>query len=82
MESKAGCDGRLVAEFFEAPVAVVGGDEGGDGGAECGEVLVGAAVDDWFLEGAVEAFDDAVGFRFAEPGEAGVKPWQRALAWK
>ena len=60
---------------FRAPGVVVGGDEGG-------EVLVGATVDDWFLEGAVEAFDDAVGFRFAEPGEAGVKPWQRALVWK
>ena len=70
MESKTGLDGGLVAEFFEQPVVIVGVDEGGDGGAECGEILVGAAVDDLLLEGAVEAFDDAVGLRFAEQGEA------------
>ena len=52
---------------------VVFGDESGEGGAELGEVLVGAAVDDLFLEGAVEAFDDAVGLGFAEEGEAGGK---------
>ncbi len=50
MESSAGFNGRLVAEFFEAPVVVVDGDEGGDGGAELGEVFVGAAVDDLLLE--------------------------------
>ena len=73
MECKTGFNGRLVAEFFEAPVVVVGVDEGGNGGAEFGEFLIGAAVDDLFLEGAVEAFDDAVGFGFAEQGEAGGK---------
>ena len=75
MESNTGFNGRLVAEFFEAPVVVVDGDEGGDGGAELGEVFVGAAVDDLFLEGAVEALDDAVGFGFAEQGEAGGKAY-------
>ena len=60
-------------EFFEVPVVVVKGDEGGEGGTELGEVLVGAAVDDLLLEGAVEAFDDAIGFGFAEQGEAGGK---------
>ena len=75
MECKTGFNGRLVAEFFEAPVVVVDGDEGGDGGAELGEVFVGAAVDDLLLEGAVEAFDDAVGFGFAEQGEA----WGKAV---
>ena len=73
MESNTGFDWGLVAEFFEAPVVVVDGDEGGDGGAELGEVFVGAAVDDLLLEGAVEAFDDAVGFGFSEQGEAGGK---------
>ncbi len=63
----------MVAEFFEAPVVVVNGDECGDGGPEFGEVFVGAAVDDLLLEGAVEAFDDSVGFGFAEQGEAGGK---------
>ena len=38
-------------EFFEAPVVVVGVDEGGDGGAELGEVGVGTAGDDLLLEG-------------------------------
>ena len=79
MEGKTGLDWGLVAEFFEAPVVVVKVDEGGDGGAEplgpepaegLGEVLIGAAVDDLLLEGAVEAFEDAVGLRFAEQGEA------------
>ena len=73
MEGKTGFSGGLAAEFFEAPVVVVGMDKGGDGGAELGEVLGGAAVDDLLLVGAVEAFDDAVGFRFAEEGEAGDK---------
>src|SRR2546430_8327157 len=73
MEGKTSLDGGLVAEFFEAPVVVVLVDEGGDGGAELGEVLIGAPVDDLLLEGAVEALDDAVGFRFAEQGEAGGK---------
>ena len=58
-------------EFFETPVVVVKVDEGGDGGAELGEVGIGTAVDDLFLEGAVEALDDAVGLRLAEQGEAG-----------
>ena len=48
-------------------------DEGGDGGAELGEVCVGATVDDLLLEGAVKALDDAVGLGFAEEGEAGDK---------
>ena len=65
MESRAGFDGQLVGEFFKAPVVVVGGDEGGDGSAEFGEVLASVPVDDLLLEGAVEAFDAAVGFRFA-----------------
>jgi len=73
MESKTGLDGGLEAEFFEVPVVVVGVDEGGDGGAELGEVLVSAAVDDLLLEGTVEALDDAVGLRLAEEGEAGDK---------
>ena len=51
----------------------VKGHEGGDGGAELGEVLGSADVDDLSLEGAVGAFDDAVGLRFAEEGEAGDK---------
>ena len=70
MEGKTGLDGGLAAEFFEAPVVVVSVDEGGDGGAELGEVLVGAAVDDLLLEGAVEAPDDAVGFGLGGQGEA------------
>ena len=52
---------------------VVEVDEGGDGGAELGEVLGGAAGADLLLEGAAEAFDDAVGLGFAEQGEAGDK---------
>ncbi len=44
MEGKTGFNGRLVAEFFEVPVVVAGVDEGGDGGAELGEISVGAAV--------------------------------------
>ena len=63
----------MVAEFFEAPVVVGGVDEGGYGGAELGEVFGGASVDDLLLESAVEAFDDAVGFGFAEEGETGGK---------
>ena len=73
MESKPGCNRSLVAEFFAAPVVVVGGNEGGDGGAELGEVLGSVAGDDLLLEGAVEAFDAAVGLGFAEQGEAGNK---------
>jgi len=55
----------LELEFSDAAVVVVGGDEGPDGCAELGEVLVGAAVDDSFREGAVEAFAEAVGLRQA-----------------
>ena len=61
----------MEAEFFEAPVVIASVNEGGDGGAELGEVLGGAAGDDLLLEGAVEAFDDAVGLGFAGEGEAG-----------
>src|SRR5205085_10562754 len=71
--------GGLVAEFFEAPVVVVEMDEGGDGGAELGEVLIGSAVDDLLLEGAVEALDDAVGLRFAQQGETGGKAMEAGV---
>ncbi len=49
MEGKTGLNGRLVTEFFAAPVVVVGVVEGGDSGAEFGEVLVGATVNDLLL---------------------------------
>lgn len=71
MISAAGFERALVAEFLKTPFAVVGGDEGRDGCGEFGAVAVGAAVDDLFLEGAVEAFDDAVGFGFVDEGKAG-----------
>ena len=57
----AGIEGALVTELFEAPIAVVGFDEGGDSGGKFGAVAIGPTVDDLFLEGAVEAFADAVG---------------------
>ena len=72
----------MVAEFFETPVVVVDGEEGGDGGAEFGQILVSAAMADLFLEGAVEAFDDAVGFRFTEAGEAGDQAVAAAGGWE
>ena len=63
--------GDLLAEFFEAPVVVVAVDQGGDWGAELAELLVGGAVDDLLIEGAVEAFDADVGFGLTEQGETG-----------
>ena len=83
MKGEAGFERARVAEFLESPFAVVGGDEGGDGGGEFGAMAVGVAVDDLLLEGAVEAFDDAVGLGLADEGEAGgVKPWKRLWPWK
>ena len=76
MVSAAGFEGTLVKELFEAPVTVVEDDEGSDGGGQFGAIAVGAAVDDLLLEGAIEAFDDAVGLG-ARPRTRnwGVKPW-------
>ena len=79
MISAAGFERALVAEFLKTPFAVVGGDEGRDGCGEFGAVAVGAAVDDLLLEGAVEAFDDAVGFGFADEGKAGREAVEAAL---
>ena len=50
----AGFERAAVAEFFETPFAVVEVGEGGEGGGEFLAVFVGAAVDDLFLEGAIE----------------------------
>jgi hypothetical protein len=77
--SNAGFEGALIAEFLEALCAVVGGDEGRNGGGEFGAVTVGASVDDLLFERAVEALDDAVGFRFADEGEAGREAVETAL---
>lgn len=84
MISAAGFERALVAEFLETPFAVVGFDEGGDGRGQFGALLasraVGAAVDDLLFDRAVEAFDDAVGFRLADEGEAGGEAMEAALA--
>ena len=62
----AGFEWALVTEFLEAPVAVVEDNEGGDGGGQFGAIAVSATVDDLLLEGAIEAFDDAVGLGLAD----------------
>jgi hypothetical protein len=67
----AGFERAAVAEFFQAPFAVVEVDEGGECGGEFRAVFVGVSVDDLLLEGAVEAFDDAVGLGLTDEGEAG-----------
>lgn len=59
----------LVTEFFEALIAFVVGDEGGDPGGEFGAVAKGGAVDDWLLEGALETLAAPVGS--SETGFAG-----------
>jgi len=66
----AGLEGRQVAEFFEAPLGVVGVDEGGDGGAEFFDVPVSSAVDDLLFESAFEALCDPVGLGLFDEGEA------------
>ena len=76
----AGFERAPVAELFEAPVAVVYFDEGGDGRGQFGTVAVGPTVDDLLLEGAVEPLYHAVGLGFADEGEAGREPMVAALA--
>ena len=71
MKGEAGFERAFETEFLEAPFTVIGVDEGRDGGGQLGAVAVGAAMDDLLLEGAVEAFAAAVGFGFADEGEAG-----------
>jgi hypothetical protein len=66
--------GREEAEFFEAPVGVVGVDDVGDGGSERFDGTEGSAVGDLLVEGAVEALGDAVGLRLFDEGEAGSDP--------
>jgi len=52
---------REEAELFESPGVVVGVDEVGDGGTDLLDVGKGAAVDDLFFQGPVEALGHAVG---------------------
>ena len=52
-------------------MVVVASDEVGDGVADLGGIAEDAAVDGLLLEGAVEAFGDAVGLRLLDEGEAG-----------
>jgi hypothetical protein len=78
--SAAGVEWTLVAEFLEAPIAVVEDDEGGDRGGQFGAIAVSAAVDDLLFEGAVEAFDDTVGLRLADECETGHKAVKAVLA--
>jgi hypothetical protein len=67
-------DRREEAEFFEAPLGVVGVNEVVDGGAELFERAVGSAVDDLLFEGAVKALGDAVGLGLFDEGKAGGDP--------
>jgi hypothetical protein len=65
-----GLDRGEEAEFFEAPLGVVGVDEVGDSGAELVEGPVGSAVEDLLFERAVEALRDPVGLGLFDEGEA------------
>ena len=76
----AGFEGTFVTEFLKAPFAVVEEDEGGDSGGQFGAIAIGVAVDDLLLEGAVEAFDDAVGLGLADERETGREAVKAALA--
>ena len=80
MIGEASFERAFETEFLEAPCAVVGVDEGRDGRGEFGAVAIGAATDDLLFERAIEAFDDAVGFGFADEGEAGGEAVEAALA--
>ena len=80
MKGEAGFERVFETELRKAPFAVIAVDEGRAGGGQLGAVAVGVAVADLFFEGAVEAFADAVGFRFAAEGEAGGEAVEAALA--
>lgn len=80
MVSAAGFQRALIKELLGAPVAIVEDDEGGDGGGQLGAITIGAAVDDLLLEGAVKAFDDAVGLGLADEGETGREAMKATLA--
>lgn len=69
----AGFERALVTELFEAPITVLGFDKGGNHSGEFVAVPIGAAVDNLLLEGAVEAFNKAVGFGFAQEGKIGIE---------
>ena len=76
----AGFERAAIVEFLETPFAVVEIGEDGEGGGEFGPVFVGVAVDDLFLECAVEVFDHAVGLGLADEGEARGEAVEAALA--
>jgi len=63
-----------VGEFFEAPAGVAGVDEIGDGTVERFDAALGAAVNNLFVEDAVEALGHVVDPRFGDEGEARVSP--------
>jgi len=66
----AGLEGCQVAEFFEAPLGVVGVDEVSDSRAELVEGPVGSAVEDLLFERAVEALRHPMGLGLFDEGEA------------
>ena len=68
-----------VAQFLQAPLAVIQQGEGGYGCRQFGPVAVGVSVDDLLFDGAVEAFDHAVGLRLTDEGEARGKAVEAAL---
>jgi hypothetical protein len=79
---RQGFEWALVVEFFEMPVAVLGDAEGGDRSGEFGAVAIGVAVEDLFLERALETFDDGVGLGPADEREARRKAVEALWPWQ
>jgi hypothetical protein len=72
--SAAGVEWTLVADFLEAPIAVVEDDEGGDRGGQFGAIAVSAAVDDLLFEGAVERSTTPLVSGSPTNAKLGIKP--------
>ena len=76
---EVGFERAAVAQFLQAPFPVIQKGKGGYGCRQFCPVAVGVSVDDLLFDGAVEAFDYAVGLRLTDEGEARGKAVEAAL---